>query len=255
MGNACPDGSAAGNGCAIVQPSPSASSFACATAAPSSAENIPPVPMIGTNASRTSASTAAWAASGASTARLASVAQLAPQFVDLVAQAGGVLEAQLGSSVVHLVLQRLDETPQLGRRQVAELVAAPFVALALHAATTVASGRRRLAVTLGPEVGEDVGDGLADRLRIDAVLGVVRLLQPAAAVRLGQRTLHRVGDVVGVHDHLAVDVAGCSSDHLDQRRLAAEEPFLVRVEDGDQRDLGEVETLAQQVDADEDVEL
>ena len=37
-----------------------------------------------------------------------------------------------------------------------------------------------------PEVGEDVGDGLADRLRVDAVLVVVGLLEPAAAVGLAR---------------------------------------------------------------------
>ena len=40
-----------------------------------------------------------------------------------------------------------------------------------------------------------------------------------------------------------------------ERRLAAQKAFLVGVEDGDQRDLGQVEPLAQQVDADEHVEL
>ena len=37
--------------------------------------------------------------------------------------------------------------------------------------------------------------------------------------------------------------------------LAAQEALLVGVEDGDQRHLGQVEALAQQVDADQHVEL
>jgi hypothetical protein len=37
----------------------------------------------------------------------------------------------------------------------------------------------------------------------------------------------------------------------DERRI----PFLVRVEDRDERHLGDVEPLAQEVDADEDVEV
>ena len=60
---------------------------------------------------------------------------------------------------------------------------------------------------------------------------------------------------VGVHDHLAVDVAGGPADGLDERGLAAEEALLVGVEDGHQRHLGQVEALPQQVDADEHVEL
>ena len=38
-------------------------------------------------------------------------------------------------------------------------------------------------------------------------------------------------------------------------RGGTQKALLVRVEDGDQRDFGKVETLAQQVDADEDVEI
>ena len=60
--------------------------------------------------------------------------------------------------------------------------------------------------------------------------------------------------VVGVEDDLAVEVARGAADGLDQRGLAAQEAFLVGVEDGDQRALGNVEALAQQVDADQHVE-
>ena len=44
-------------------------------------------------------------------------------------------------------------------------------------------------------------------------------------------------------------------DGLDQRALGAQEAFLVGVEDRHQRHLGHVEALAQQVDADQHVEL
>src|SRR4051794_3403266 len=233
MGNASPDGSAAGNGCVVVQPSPFESSCACAIAAPSSAENWLCVPTIGSTTTSTNASATACAHSGACAMRLrrsgdsrvmsASVAQLAPQFVDLVSEAGGVLEPEVGRGLVHLFFEGLDEPAQLVRGEVAELVAAPLVALALHAAAAVASRRRSLAVAVGPQVGEDVGDGLADRLRIDAVLRVVRLLQPAAAVGLRDGVAHRIGEVVGVHHDLAVDVSGGAPDHLDERRLAAQE--------------------------------
>src|SRR5690606_15552010 len=108
---------------------------------------------------------------------------------------------------------------------------------------------------LGAQVGEDVVDRLADGLGLDAVLLVVGDLQLAAALRLADGPAHRVGDRVGVHDDLAVDVPGRPADGLDERRLAAEEALLVGVEDGDQRDLGQVEALPQQVDADEHVEL
>ena len=50
-------------------------------------------------------------------------------------------------------------------------------------------------------------------------------------------------------------VAGGPTDRLDERGLPAQEPLLVGVEDGDERDLREVEALAQEVDPDEDVVL
>ena len=60
--------------------------------------------------------------------------------------------------------------------------------------------------------------------------------------------------MVGVEDHPAVDVARRAADGLDQAGLRAQEAFLVGVEDGDQAALGDVEALAQQVDADQHVE-
>ena len=98
-------------------------------------------------------------------------------------------------------------------------------------------------------------NALANRLRRDAVLGVVLLLHHAAAAGLFDRALHRIGHAVGVEHHLGVDVAGRAADGLHQRGFAAQKAFLVGVENGDQRDFGQVEALAQEVDADQHVEL
>ncbi len=54
---------------------------------------------------------------------------------------------------------------------------------------------------------------------------------------------------------MPVDVARGAAHGLDERRLGAEEALLVGVEDGDERDFRQVEPLAQEVDADEHVEL
>ena len=61
--------------------------------------------------------------------------------------------------------------------------------------------------------------------------------------------------MVGVHDDFAIEVARGTPGRLDQRGPRTQVALLVRVEDGDQRDLRDVEALAQQVDADEAVEL
>ena len=52
---------------------------------------------------------------------------------------------------------------------------------------------------------------------------------------------------------LAGDVARGPADGLDQRRAGAQEALLVGVQDRHQRHLGQVETLPQQVDADQHV--
>jgi hypothetical protein len=87
------------------------------------------------------------------------------------------------------------------------------------------------------------------------VLLVVGDLDLAAAIGLRERGAHRGGLPVGVHDHPAVGVARRAADRLDERGLAAQEALLVGVEDRHEGDLGQVEALAQQVDADEDVVL
>src|SRR3989304_4964500 len=63
----------------------------------------------------------------------------------------------------------------------------------------------------------------------------------------------RVGADVGVHDDVAVDGAGGAADRLDERAAAAQKALLVSVEDADEAHLRQVEALAQQVDADDDV--
>ena len=80
-------------------------------------------------------------------------------------------------------------------------------------------------------------------------------LDRAAAVGLADRRPHRGGLLVGVHQHLAVDVTRRAADRLDQGGLPAQEALLVGVEDPDERHLRQVEPLAQEVDPDEHVEL
>ena len=100
-----------------------------------------------------------------------------------------------------------------------------------------------------------MSSGADDGLRGDAVFFVVGVLLFAAAVGFVDGALHGVGHLVGVEDGAAFEVAGGAADGLDEGALGAEEAFLVGVEDGDERDFGEVEAFAEEVDADEDVVL
>ena len=67
----------------------------------------------------------------------------------------------------------------------------------------------------------------------------------AAPLRLLHRLLHRGGVLVGVHDDATVHVPRGAPHGLDERTAAAEEALLVRIEDGDERHLGEVEPLTE----------
>ena len=85
------------------------------------------------------------------------------------------------------------------------------------------------------------------------MLLVVGALNGAAAVGLVDGAAHGVGDAVGVEDGAAFEVARGAAHGLDERAGGAEKAFLVGVEDGDERDFGQVEAFAQKVDADEHV--
>ena len=87
------------------------------------------------------------------------------------------------------------------------------------------------------------------------MLAVVGELDVAPPIGLADRGAHRLGLAVRVHQHRALDVARGAPDRLDQARLAAQEALLVGVQDHDERHLRQVEPLAQEVDADEDVVL
>src|SRR5688500_12519280 len=95
-------------------------------------------------------------------------AELPLQVVDLVPQPRRVLEAEVDGGLVHLLLEREDEALELAGAEVLDLALALGV-VGGPPPTTVAAGDRR--ALLGPtDEAEDVGDGLADRLRVDPVL-------------------------------------------------------------------------------------
>ena len=165
---------------------------------------------------------------------------------------------------MHLVGQLLDQVGEVGGGQLRQPRTGAGLAARAHPRhRRLASGllAARAPEQLGgvgvlavDQVG-DVGDLLAQRHRVDTALGVVRHLLGPAPVRLVDRLRHRRRDLVGVHVHLARHVAGGSTDGLDQRGSRTQEALLVGVQDRHQRHLGQVQALAQQVDADQDVEL
>ncbi len=172
--------------------------------------------------------------------------ELAPHLGDLVAQAGRLLESQLLGRGEHLRLEVDQRLFELLRRAIADR--GPRVA-------GRPAARSSGTVLPEPEQVDDVRHALDDGLRGDPVLGVVGQLDLATPLRLGDRGVHRIGALVGVHDHAPVDVPRRAADRLDERGRPAQEALLVGVEDRHEGHLGQIEPFTQQVDADQDVEL
>ena len=59
---------------------------------------------------------------------------------------------------------------------------------------------------------------------------------------------HGVGDAVGIQNGPAIQVARRAANGLDQAALRAQKAFLVRVQNRNQRHLGNIQPFAQQVD-------
>jgi len=77
----------------------------------------------------------------------------------------------------------------------------------------------------------------------------------AAAVRFLDGLRHRARHAIGVEHCAPFDVPRAAADCLDERRGAAQVALLVGIEDRDQRNFGQIEAFAQQVDADQDIEF
>src|ERR1700761_1009020 len=116
-----------------------------------------------------------------------------------------------------LVVSRPSNTPALTARPGSPWARA---AGARGAGGGVAAGPADLhgfaVVGLAIDLVEDVGDLLAQRLRVDAVCLVVGDLLRPPALGLVDRLFHRIGDRVRIHVHFTGDVAGGAADGLDQ---------------------------------------
>lgn len=102
---------------------------------------------------------------------------------------------------------------------------------------------------------DDVLDLLRYPARRDAVLQVKADLLFTPAFRFGNGTLHGLRNFISIEDGCAMDVARRTPNGLNQRTLRTQEAFLVRIQNRDQRHLGNIQPLTQQIDADQDIEL
>ena len=90
---------------------------------------------------------------------------------------------------------------------------------------------------------------------MDAVILVVACLFGPPPIGFGDRLAHGFRRVVGIEDRLPVQIPRRPPHGLNQRTRRTQVAFLIGVQDGDQRDLRQVEPFAQEVNTDQDVEL
>ena len=102
---------------------------------------------------------------------------------------------------------------------------------------------------------EDVLDFLDDGSRRDAVFGVPRQLLLPSSRGFIHRAAHRIGDIIGIENHPPFRIARGAADGLNQGTFGAQETFLVGIENRNQRHLGQIQPLAQQIDADQNIEF
>ena len=95
---------------------------------------------------------------------------------------------------------------------------------------------------------------MSDRLRNNSVVFIVLILNFAAAVGFGYGAVHTSRNIVRVHYYSAFIVARGSAYRLDKRGIASEEAFFIRVENGYEFNRRKVQTLAEKIDSDENVE-
>ena len=87
-------------------------------------------------------------------------------------------------------------------------------------------------------------EGLDDGSRHDAAALIVLVLTFTAFERLADGCSHGRRHAVGVQEHRTVGVTGCASDGLEQRSFVAQEALPIRIKDGDQTDLRNVQPFS-----------
>ena len=92
-------------------------------------------------------------------------------------------------------------------------------------------------------------------MRGDTVQRVVLMLNRAATIGFIDSALHRSGYPIGIQYRPPMQMPRGPSNRLNQGSVTPEKPFLVRIEDRHERHLRHVQSLTQQIDADEDIEL
>ena len=80
---------------------------------------------------------------------------------------------------------------------------------------------------------------------------VVFLLNLPAPVGLFYRIAHGIGNRICIHDYMTFAVSGSPSNGLNQRRFGTQKSLFICIQNGDQRNLRNIQSLSQQVNSDQ----
>src|SRR5262249_15752369 len=157
-------------------------------------------------------------------------------FHDLLAQQRVPLELEICGSLLHFLLQFSQKLSQIE-------IAASFPN---NRGLDVASAQNRMQTFL---------HGPPDGLRGNSVFFVVFHLLRAPVFRNRHQRFHALRDCVAKERDFTVDVARRAACGLDERSLTAQKSFLVRIQNADERNLGKIESFAEEINSNENVEI
>ena len=158
----------------------------------------------------------------------------------MVAHPRGFFKLQVAGVFHHELFQALDLAGHVFFAHVLHLGA-------LHRVALQAVGL--FAGFLAVDAVDQVAHFFDDAARRNAVLQVMGHLARAPPLGLADGARHRVGNAIGVQNSPAMQIACGPADGLDKRALAPQKAFFIRIQNRYQRDFGQVNAFAQQVDA------
>ena len=85
------------------------------------------------------------------------------------------------------------------------------------------------------------------------MLFIVSQLFFASTSSFLHRLPHAIRHPIGIEDHLTVHITCCTTCCLCQRAMRAQEPLLIGIQNSNQRNFRQIQTLAQQIDANQHI--
>ena len=92
-----------------------------------------------------------------------------------------------------------------------------------------------------------------DRAGDNPVGLIVGTLDAPTAIGFADRPVHRRGDLISIHNHMAFEVTGGPANRLNQGGFRPQEPFLIGIQNCHQTNLRQVKPFPEQVDANQHI--